>query len=325
MLFPLLAIAAPPAGYYNTAEGKAGNELRAALHQIVRNHHVIPYSSTSFDTSDALKVLDQSPTNSNYVTLIYNGSNQLASDFALATGWNREHMWPQSYGLDGVEPSYSDLHNLRACDANVNSSRGNKFYDTTTTNGAGYAFPAFSEAPLCSTDSDSWEVHPSERGEIARAMFYLATRYTGDAVNEPLLTLTDTTAQITATSANMGKLSTLLAWHYSDPVSSAEQLRNDRIYSLYQTNRNPFVDRPEWVNLTFAPAHTNPPSLSVALAGSGVALTWLATNQISQLEFATNLPGVWLYAANVPTLTNNQFRVLWTNSNSRAFFRLRVQ
>jgi hypothetical protein len=88
----LLGLSAPPPGYYATAEGKAGDELKGALHAIIRNHHVIPYSSSSFDTSDALKVLDQTPTNAGYVSLIYNGSNMLATAFALATGWNREHL-----------------------------------------------------------------------------------------------------------------------------------------------------------------------------------------------------------------------------------------
>ena len=38
----LLALAEPPVGCYATAEGKRGVELRAALHVIIRNHHVIP-------------------------------------------------------------------------------------------------------------------------------------------------------------------------------------------------------------------------------------------------------------------------------------------
>lgn len=316
---------AAPAGYYDAAEGKAGSELKAALHAIIRNHRPYPYSSSSFDTSDALKVLDQTETNSSYVNLIYNGSSILASTFATATGWNREHMWPQSYGLDGVEPSYSDLFNLRACDENVNSSRGNKYYDTTTTNGTGYAFPAHIEAPLCSTDFDSWETPLVDRGNIARAMFYMATRYTGDVANEPALMLTDNPALITTANGNMGKLSTLLQWHNADPVNAEEMLRNERIYSLYQTNRNPFVDRPEFVNLIFAPAYTNRPSLNVSLAGSGVMLSWIATNQVSHLEFSTNLPGTWSVVANVPVLTNGQFRVTVTNTLPRAFFRLQAQ
>lgn len=321
----IAAFADAPFGYYATAEGKAGSELKASLHAIIRNHHVIPYSSSSFDTSDALKVLDQTPTNANYVNLIYNGSNVLGSTFAAGTGWNREHMWAQSYGLDGVEPSYSDLFNLRACDENVNSSRGNKYYDTTTTNGMGYAFPAHIEAPLCSTDTDSWEPPLVDRGNIARALFYMVVRYTGDVANEPLLTLTDNTALITTANAYMGKLSTLLAWHNADPVNAEEMLRNDRVYSLYQTNRNPFVDHPEWVNLVIAPAYTSRPKLGVSLASNGVVVSWLATNQVSHLEYTTNLLNSWSSVTNVPTLTNSEFRVLWTNSIPNAFFRLQVQ
>jgi endonuclease I len=313
-----------PAGYYDSAQGKGGQELRTALHAIIHNHHVIPYSSGSqTDTSDALKLLDRDGANTNDIIEIYSGSNAPASSFGLTTGWNREHVWPNSYGLDDVEPSYSDLYNLRACDATVNSSRGNKYYDTTATNSAGYAFPAHPEAPLCSTDSDSWEPPLFDRGNIARSLFYMAIRYTGDAASEPALVLTDDPGQINSVSTYMGKLSTLLAWHQADPVDAPEELRDDRVYSLHQTNRNPFVDHPEWVNLTFAPADTNRPVLNIAPAPTGIVLTWLATNQSTRLEFTTNLPDFWQDAPVIPALSNGQFLVHWTNLSARAFFRLR--
>jgi endonuclease I len=315
----------PPAGYYTTAEGKAGHELREALHTIIRNHHSLPYSSSGFDTSDALKILDQNPAETNSVSLVYNGFSALISSFGITAGWNREHQWPNSYGIDDVAPAYSDLFNLRACDATVNSSRGNKYFDFSDTNSASYRFPAHLEAPLCSTDSDSWEPRPSERGDIARAMFYLATRYTGDVPNEPELVLTDDVALINATNSYMGRLSTLLAWHAADPVDAAEQLRNDRIYALYQTNRNPFVDHPEWVNLTFAPAHTNPPVLTIAAQSNSVTLSWLATNQTSHLEFTTNLSGLWFTVTIPPTLTNGHFSIARPNTIPHAFFRLSIK
>lgn len=319
-----VAVAAPPPGYYDSAQGKAGQELRDALHAIIRNHQVIPYSSSSrSDTSDALKVLDRDPGNFTNIIAIYSGASSPAADFGLTTGWNREHLWCNSYGLDDVEPSYSDLHNLRACDANVNSSRGNKYYDTTTTNSQGYAFPAHVEAPLCSADSDSWEPPLSNRGDIARALFYMATRYTGDEASEPALVLTDDASLINSASACMGRLGTLLAWHQADPVDAAELLRNDLVFSLYQTNRNPFIDHPEWVNLTFAPAPTNAPALSIAPAPSGCLLTWTATNQSTRLEYTTNLQLTWQDAAVVPILSNGLFRVGWTNTTTSGFFRLR--
>jgi hypothetical protein len=195
---------------------------------------------------------------------------------------------------------------------------------STATNSGGYAFPAHPEAPLCSTDSDSWEPPWFDRGNIARSLFYMAIRYAGDGAEEPALVLTDDTALINSASAYMGKLSTLLAWHRADPVDAGEELRNDEIYWLYQTNRNPFVDHPEWVDLTFVPAHTNRLELSVALAQGGVMLSWLATNQSARLEFATDLPAVWQDAPVTPGLSNGQFVVRWTNALSRVFFRLRA-
>lgn len=320
-----VAYASPPAGYYDRAQGKAGQELRDALHVIIHNHNVIRYSSGSrADTSDALKALDADPANPDNIIQIYSGSNAPASSFGLTTGWNREHLWCNSYGLDDVEPSYSDLHNLRACDANVNSSRGNKYFDWSDTNAPSYSIPAHAEATLCSTDSNSWEPPVFDRGNIARALFYMATRYPGSTTGEPALVLTDDTALINSASAYMGKLSTLLAWHQADPVDAAEQLRNDLIHSLYQANRNPFVDHPEWVNLTLAPAHTNPPLLKVTLTSTGCTLTWLATNQSTRLEYATNFSALWQDAPVTPMLTNSQFLVHWTNAYPHVLFRLRA-
>ncbi|MFW5767775.1 MAG: endonuclease, partial [Bacteroidota bacterium] len=41
-------------------------------------------------------------------------------------------------------------------------------------------------------------------------------------------------------------LAMLMTWHENDPVSQKEQDRNNAIYH-WQGNRNPFVDRPEFV------------------------------------------------------------------------------
>ena len=196
---------------------------------------------------------------------------------------------------------------------------------TTTTNSVGYAFPAHAEAPWCSTDADSWEPPWFDRGNIARSLFYMAIRYTGDAADEPALVLTDETALIDSASAYMGKLNNLLAWHRADPADAGEELRNDEIYGLYQTNRNPFVDHPEWVDLTFAPAHTNRPVLNIMPGLGVVVLSWVATNQSTRVEYATNLPAVWQDAPVMPGLSNGRFVVRWTNAVPRVLFRLRAR
>jgi hypothetical protein len=125
------------------------------------------------------------------------------------------------------------------------------------------------------------------------AMFCMAMRYTGDVINEPAFVLTDNTALIQSTNSYMGKPSTLLAWHNADPVDGGEELRNDRVYSLYQANRNPFVDHPDRVNLTFVPAHTNAPILNISRLANGVMVAWQATNQSCQFEFSTDSTLTW--------------------------------
>ena len=44
-------------------------------------------------------------------------------------GYNREHVWPVSLGAADGTPAHTDLHHIFACDANVNSARGNRPYD----------------------------------------------------------------------------------------------------------------------------------------------------------------------------------------------------
>ena len=248
------SFAAEPLGYYATAAGKTGPTLREALHQIIAGHTVVPYSSsTKTDTVDALKGLDEDPFETNNVFVLYAQKSEPKNSYGQTNGWQHEHRWPNSYGIDSIGPAYSDLYNLHAEDANVNASRGNKYYDNSDPTDRNYHNPAHVEAPLCTSDTDSWEPPASIKGDLARSIFYMAIRYTGDRSNEPALHLTDNSALIKSTNSYMGKLSTLLAWHHTDPVSADEQTRHENIYAFYQHNRNPFIDHPEWVDLAFAP------------------------------------------------------------------------
>jgi endonuclease I/fibronectin type 3 domain-containing protein len=274
-------IADPPPGYYDSAAGLSGTALRDALHEIINDHKVIPYSSTATDTSDALKVLDEDPGNANNVFLLYAQRTEAKSTFGLSSGWNREHMWCNSYGLDNIQPAFSDLHNLRAEDSNVNSARQNKYYDISNPSEAGYQNPAYSEAPLCSTDVNSWEPPTNVKGDIARALFYMDVRYEGDRANELDLVLTTNVILISESESLMGNLTVLLQWHAEDPVDAAERLRNDKVYQLYQTNRNPFVDFPDWVYSIFggtppapsAPSINSQPQSQTVVAGGTVTLS----------------------------------------------------
>lgn len=70
----------------------------------------------------------------------------------------------------------------------------------------------------------AFEVRKDGRGDMARAMFHIATMYDVDLPSH--------------------EEKTLRAWHREDPVSREERERNDKV-SAQQGSRNPFIDHPE--------------------------------------------------------------------------------
>jgi len=99
----------------------------------------------------------------------------------------------------------------------------------------------------------------TRKGDIARAILYMDLRYEGgvhggsNGQNEPDLIVTDDANQIVITSASpayMGLKSVLLQWHEQDPPDAREVERNGIVFAS-QGNRNPFIDRPEWVKCIF--------------------------------------------------------------------------
>jgi endonuclease I len=237
-------VASPPPGYYDSAYGLSGNALRRALHDIIKNHTVLPYSSnTTTDTRLALKILDEDPNNTNNVLLHYKGTSVPKANFG--TDWNREHLWPQSLGANVLPPN-TDVHHIFAEDVVLNSSRGNSVFD--------YVYPNQTNSGYGNYWTGSrFEVRDPQKGDVARALFYMDVRYEGTD-GELDLQLKNT---VSPAYGEMGVLSTLLQWHQFDPPDAREQLRNDKVYSLFQHNRNPFIDHPEFIYLIWGPVTDN--------------------------------------------------------------------
>ena len=301
LLIILLAVssclASPPPGYYDFAIGQTGEYLRDALHSIIRGHTVVSYSNTE----SALMRLDQDPANSNNVMLLYAQRSEPKTNFGTIEGWNREHMWPNSYGLDSSGPEYSDLFNLRAEDATVNSSRGNKFYDIGNVFDPNFRNPAHEEALDCVSDTDSWSPPFVSRGDVARAMFYMDVRYSGED-GEPDLILTSNLSHIQSDTNFMGRLAMLLRWHIEDPVDDAERLRNDLIFTEYQHNRNPFVDHPEWVESVFWPQLRVMISQPNPEIRPGLQFYWSSIHFGARLEESAAVGGPWLPVPGEPAM-----------------------
>lgn len=100
---------------------------KSSLHTLLTTTHrrVLPYtSSTEPDVWDALLDLDGNVT-TDTIYLIYRDTvvpNATVLQ-GTTTGWNREHVWPQSRG-----GALTDVHHVMASDWNVNAARGNKWF-----------------------------------------------------------------------------------------------------------------------------------------------------------------------------------------------------
>ncbi len=235
-------------GYYNGVEGKQGEELKAQLNDIISGHTVYSY----FFSKEIFKLSDQDPDNPANVITVYGGFSRPNNEYGTGGDvLNREHVWAKSHGtFDGIVPMDSDVHNLKPADASVNQSRSNKDFDN-----GGTQHP---EATECYFTADTWEPRDAAKGDIARIIFYMSTRYEGENGELDLEAVDQINTYPTPTH---GRLSTLLEWNMQDPPDAFERNRNNVIYS-FQQNRNPFIDNPEFANLIWGTAAANPVSIA---------------------------------------------------------------
>jgi endonuclease I len=240
-----LAYEEVPADYYSGIEESEGEELKLALHEIIREHREYSYG----DVWDILKETDIDTQNTSRVIGIYSEFSMDAdAEYNGGKGWNREHVWAKSYGDFGTTMGAgTDVHHLRAEDVSTNSARNNRSFDESdipyTDKSGNYKGPTHS---FTSTTAWIWEPRDEIKGDVARMMFYMVVRYEGDN-GEPDLELVDSIVNRDNKLPLHGRLSTLLKWHEEDPVDNYERYRNSIIYKKYQHNRNPFIDHPEFV------------------------------------------------------------------------------
>ncbi len=272
--------AAAQTGYYRRVNTSSPSQLRCSLHHTIRGHTAYPYSGSGTSTWSILEIADENPANTTHILDAYRNRSYPKVSGRAGTGsgltYNREHTWPNSLGFGSATGNlglpnapYTDTHMLYLTDTNYNADRGNMPYAdcalsaqcgeraTEANNGAGGGtgvYPGNSnwfKGPNGNTGS--FQVWGKRKGDIARAVLYMAIRYEGGTdpntgQSEPDLELTDTRSLIQITSSSpayMGLLSTLLAWHNADPPDAAERARNEVIYG-FQGNRNPFIDNPQW-------------------------------------------------------------------------------
>ena len=212
----------PPPGYYDSATG-TGTTLKSQLNAIMTTGHIQQtYGSFRYQAAD----YDEDPNNPSNILLVYNRQS-VPSGWDSGATWNREHVWPQSRQPGSASNSSTgnlgDPFALRPCNPSINGSRGNMPFGNYDTTGSYRSLGSY------------WFPGDVEKGDIARNLFYSATRY------QSTLTLVDGFPS----GNQMGDLQSLLRWHYTDPPDEFERRRNHVIYG-YSDNRNAYIDRPEF-------------------------------------------------------------------------------
>lgn len=235
------ASATIPPGYYSSLDGKSGQALKNAIHDLTLRHTVLSYYSlwNYFPETDCY------PENKNKVWDMYSDYNYY---FGNTRGMNREHSLPKSWWAPSGEnentvlyPSYTDLMHLYPADAEANTA---KYYwplgevsSITFNNGVTkVGTPKTGQGGGC---SQVFEPDNRYKGDFARTYFYMACtyqhynwRHTYMLTNNNWKTLNDWSIDL------------LCRWARNDAVSDKEVARNDAVQKC-QNNRNPFIDIPE--------------------------------------------------------------------------------
>ncbi len=252
LLYLILSVHAQPAGYYDEAEGLTGEDLKEALHQIIRNHNPRTYAQLwqdfyQTDRKENDKVWDMYSDHPGGVPAYEYSffTDQCGNYSAEGHCYNREHTWPASW-FNKQLPMYTDLYHITPVDGYVNNRRANYPYGEVaqpswvSTNG--------SKLGPNTTEGYSgivFEPIDEYKGDFARGMLYMNVRYLGQDANWKGSDMADG-AELRPWAVQL-----MLKWHNQDPVSEKELERNEKIYAL-QNNRNPFIDVPEFAQFIWA-------------------------------------------------------------------------
>ena len=202
-----------------------GNALKMELRELITVTHTTKTSYASL--RQHLQYTDASLTDDSKILLFY---SRIEVDKTWDNGatYNREHVWAQSLGWFTESGAGSDLHHIRPTDPSVNSSvnnrkfgnvEGGKQINLSKKNGEGLIDGFYK--------GDLFEPADEVKGDVARIIFYLMTRYPES----------DSYSFTSVASS----LELLLEWNALDPVDEFEARRNDRTWEI-QGNRNPFID-----------------------------------------------------------------------------------
>ena len=311
-----------PNGYYNAANGKTGDELKVALHNIIKGHTRVDYGDLwdafwSTDNKGNGVVWDMySDVPGGTPPYTYSlGEDQCGNYDSEGDCYNREHSWPQSWFNSQTIPS-CDLHHIFPTDGWVNMKRGNNPFGEVQS--ASWTSQNGSKLGNCKSSlgysGTVFEPIDAYKGDFARALMYMSVRYYSEDSNWGSSDMTNKSELLP------WAIAMLMDWNEQDPVSQKEINRNNAIYTDYQHNRNPFVDHPEYARMIWDENWQPPTTYNIAIASCehGEVCSDVATATEGQTVNLTAEPdngyefGSWnVYKTGAPSVTvtvnNNSF------------------
>lgn len=220
-------------GDYYSGISSTSSTLLADLNALINPHNYISYFLYKTTIMSQFEVKDTTNGQS-YVTCCYSGENKVFNDpFDWSDNdYSREHTyahsWMGTFPADNPEQEeYADQHNLYPANLpNANSPRSNLPLEDI----AGDVVFNYLEGSVGYNDNNQlvYEPRASHKGNAARAIFYMATCYTGNGGNNWAVPINQSAAS-------------LVNWHFNDLPDNYEIARHEYIYNL-QNNRNPYID-----------------------------------------------------------------------------------
>ena len=248
--------------YYDTITTQTGYALKTALYNLINNQTPQGYGALwtfyqnySLDTyfendGSILDIYSENPTASDSYNFT-KVTDQCGTYKSEGGCYNREHSFPRSWFGGANEPMNSDVHFIFATDGYVNSKRSSYPYGEvasasfTSNNGSKLG----SATAALGYNGTVFEPIDEFKGDLARAYFYVATRYE-NVIGSWQNNTTYSDAVLDGTSNHVfeqWQLNMLLRWSANDPVSQKEIDRNNNAF-IHQGNRNPFIDHPEYID-----------------------------------------------------------------------------
>lgn len=231
----------PLAAYTGTFWNTINMNLRGEDLKLAIKNYLDPIKTliTYSETYNAVREMDKDPNNEYNILSLYDLKSQSGSSYNGGR-WNREHTFPQSKIADGddskrainnVANASSDIANLFACDAELNTYRSNNSYAEVNYESDKERFYPFLGTNTSGVVTDSllfrgyFSPTRMVRGEVARAQLYMLLMYPDQC------SLTENFA-----------IQDMIRWDRELAPTVERDGQRQAGIQKYQNIRNPFID-----------------------------------------------------------------------------------